>query len=131
MAAPSPASLSGDYQIHFSQTDKNCGAKISPVDATVSINFSASSVTIKFPSGFLGINILKAKYDSQNGTFKDQIKQRVNLGSTEANLILDVNGKLTNQSDKPEIQFNISFNKVADDPAWNCKVQGKGLAKKL
>lgn len=131
LAAPSPESLSGNYNLHFEQTSKSCGAKISPVDVDVAINFSDSRINMKFPSGFLGINILDAKYDSQNGTFKDQLKQRVNLGSTKANLTLDIKGKLVNQSSKPEIRFDITFNKTADDPDWNCKVKGKGLAKKL
>ena len=131
MAAPSAKSLSGNYQLHFEQTSKNCGAKISPVDVKVAIKFSDTHINMKFPSGFLGIDILDAKYNAQNGTFKDQLKQRVNLGTTKANLTLDVNGKLTNQSSKPEINFDVSFNKVADNPDWNCKVQGKGLATKL
>jgi len=131
LAAVSAKSLSGDYQLHFEQTAKSCGAKISPVDVKVTVKFSDTNINMKFPSGFLGINILDAKYNAQNGTFKDQLKQNVNLGPTKADLTLDINGKLINQNSKPEIQFDISFNKIADNPDWNCKVQGKGLATKL
>ncbi len=131
IAAQSPASLSGDYQLHFEQTSKTCGDKISPVDVKVTINFSDTDVTMKFPSGFLGINILKAKYNSQAGTFDDQLEQSVSLGTVQATLALDIKGKLVKQGSKTEIRFEVAFSKTADDPDWNCKVMGKGSAKKL
>ena len=56
----------------------------------VAINFSDSNITMKFPGGFLEINILNAKYNSQNGTFKDQLKQQTNLGTINASLTLDI-----------------------------------------
>ena len=130
-AAQSPASLSGDYQLHFEQTSKTCGDKISPVDVKVTINFSDTDVTMKFPSSFLGINILKAKYNPQSGTFDDQLEQSVSLGSIQATLAMAIKGKLVKQSGNSDIQFEVSFVKTADDPEWNCKVTGKGLAKKL
>lgn len=86
---------------------------------------------MKSPSGFPGINILNAKYNVQNGTFKDQLKHNIDPGPTKANLTLNINGKLINQYSEPEVQFDISFNKFADNPDWNCKVQGKGSATKL
>jgi len=130
-AALSTDALSGEYRLHFEQVSKSCGSKISPVDVNVEFVFSESNVTMKFPSGFLGIDILNAKFDSQTGSFNDQLKQSVNLGSTQANLTLNINGKLANQSSNPEIRFDVSFDKTADDPDWNCKVTGKGVAKKL
>ena len=130
-AAQSPASLSGDYQLHFEQTSKTCGDKISPVDVKVTINFSDTDVTMKFPSGFLGINILKAKYNSQAGTFNDQLEQSVSLGAVQATLGLDIKGKLVKQGSNSDIRFEVSFTKTAVDPEWNCKVTGKGSAKKL
>ena len=130
-AAPSPASLTGDYQLYFEQTSKTCGDKISPVEVKVRIIFSDSDVTMKFPSGFLGINILKAKYNSQAGTFDDQLEQRVSLGSVHATLALDIKGKLASQGGNSDIQFEVLFVKTADDPEWNCNVKGKGRARKL
>jgi len=131
MAAQSPDSLSGDYRLHFEQTSKTCGAKISPVDTNVTLNFSDSNVSMKFPRGFLGINLLNAKFNSQTGTVKDHLEQRVSLGPAEATLILDITGNLVHQGTNSEISYKVSFNKTADDPAWNCKVTGKGWAKKL
>jgi hypothetical protein len=131
LAAQSPSSLSGDYRLKFEQTSKTCGAKISPVDINVTLSFSESNVTMKFPRGFLGINILKAKFNPQTGAINDHLEQRVSLGPTEATLTLDIKGNLVNQDRNPEIRYDVSFDKTADDPAWNCKVTGKGQAKKL
>jgi len=86
---------------------------------------------MKFPRGFLGINLLNAKFNSQTGTVKDHLEQRVSLGPAEATLILDITGNLVHQGTNSEISYKVSFNKTADDPAWNCKVTGKGWAKKL
>ncbi len=131
MAAQSPDSLSGDYRLHFEQTSKTCGAKISPVDINVTLNFSDTNVAMKFPSGFLGINFLDVNFDSQTGTVNDHLEQRVSLGPTEATLALDIKGKLVNRDSNPEIRYDVSFDKPAADPAWNCKVTGKGWARKL
>jgi hypothetical protein len=131
MAAQSAESLSGEYQLYFEQTSKTCGNKINPVDLRVTINFSDVDVTLRFPSGFLGIDILTAKYDAQTATFDDQLQQSVNLGPVKAILALDIKGKLVKQSANPVIEFDISFSKTADDPDWNCKVTGQGRAKKL
>jgi hypothetical protein len=131
VAALSPDTLSGDYQLQFEQTSKTCGAKISPVDISVKLTFSESNVTMSFPSGFLGINFLNAKFNPQTGAINDHLEQRVNLGPTEATLALDIKGNLVDQDSNPEIRYDVSFNKTADDPAWNCKVKGKGRAKKL
>ena len=131
MAAQSPDSLSGDYRLHFEQTSKTCGVKISPVDTNVTLNFSDANVSMKFPRGFLGINLLNAKFDSQTGTVNDHLEQRISLGPTEATLTLAIKGNLVNQGKNPEIHYQVSFDKTADDPAWNCKVTGKGWAKKL
>lgn len=131
MAAQSPGSLSGEYRLHFEQTSKTCGAKISPVDINVTLNFSDTSVAMKFPSGFLGINFLDVDFDSKTGTVSDHLEQRVSLGPTEATLALDIKGKLVNRDSNPEIRYDVAFDKTADDPAWNCKVTGKGWARKL
>lgn len=131
VAAQSPDSLSGDYRLHFEQTSKTCGAKISPVDIDVTLNFSDTNVAMKFPGGFLGINFLDAKFDPQTGTVNDHLERRVSLGPTEATLALDIKGKLVNRDTDPEIRYDVSFDKTADDPAWNCKVTGKGWARKL
>lgn len=131
MAAESPASLSGDYRLHFEQTSKSCGGKISPVDVNVTLNFSDTNVAMSFPSGFLSINFLEAKFDPQTGTVNDHLEQRVSLGPTEANLTLDIKGNIVSQDNNTEFLFEVSFDKTADDPAWNCKVTGKGRAIKL
>lgn len=70
-------------------------------------------------------------YDSKAGTVSDHLEQRVSLGPTEATLSLDIKGNLVNRDSKPEIRYEISFNKTADDPDWNCKVRGKGRINKL
>jgi hypothetical protein len=45
---------------------------------------------------------------------------------------LTVEGKVEKQGKKPEIVYQITFDKeVAEDPDWNCKVTGKGRARKL
>lgn len=131
IAAQSPDSLSGDYRLHFEQTSKTCGTMISPVDINVTLKFSDTNVAMKFPRGFLGINVLNAKFDSQTGAVNDHLEQRVSLGPTEATLTLDIKGNLVNQDSNPEIRYEVSFVKTADDPAWNCKVAGKGQARKL
>jgi hypothetical protein len=131
MAAESAASLSGDYRLHFEQSSKSCGAEIGPVEANVTLDFSESSVAMSFPSGFLGINFLEAEFDPQTGTVNDHLEQRVSLGPTEATLTLDIEGSLVSQGDNIEIHYEVSFDKIADDPAWNCKVTGKGRMIKL
>jgi hypothetical protein len=67
MAAASAKSLCGDYQLHFEQISKSCGAKISPVDVKVAIKFSDTNINIKLPGGFLCIDILDANYNAHNG----------------------------------------------------------------
>ncbi len=131
LAAESPASLSGDYRLHFEQTSKTCGAEISPVDINITLDFSDTSVAMSFSSSFLGINFLEANFDPQTGIVDDHLEQRVSLGPTEANLTLDIKGKLVSRGDNTELLLEVSFDKTADDSAWNCKVTGKGSAVKL
>jgi len=130
-AAGSPASLSGDYRLHFEQTSKSCGAKISPVDINVTFNFSDTNVTMSFPNGFLGIDFLDAKFDPRTGIVTDHLQQLVSLGATEATLALDIKGNVVSEGTNTEIHFEVSFDKTADDSAWNCKVTGEGQATKL
>ena len=130
-AAPAtPDSLSGNYRLHFEQTSKSCSAMISPVDTNVTLTFSDSSVTMKFPQGFLGIQLLEASYDPKKGKLQDRLEKRVSLGPTQATLVLDIDGNVK-RSQIPEVRYEIVFDKIADDPAWNCKVTGKGSARKL
>ena len=131
MAAESAASLSGDYRLHFEQSSKSCGTEIGPVEVIVTLDFSESSVAMRFPSEFLGVKFLEAEFDSQTGTVNDHLEQRVSLGPTEATLTLDIEGSLVSQGDNTEIHYEVSFDKIADDPAWNCKVTGKGRIIKL
>lgn len=131
LAAQSTEELSGDYRLHFEQTSKSCGAKIAPVDVDVALVFSGSNVRMKFPSSFLGISILDTKFNPQSGTFNEQLKQRVNLGPVEADLMLTIKGEIINLGDDAEIRYEVIFDKIADDPDWNCKVTGKGRARKL
>lgn len=104
---------------------------IAPVDVNVSITFSDSHVRMNFPSGFLGINLLNAKFDPQTGTFSDQLQQRVSLGATQADLSLKIKGKVMSNGGNTDVNYQVSFDKRADDPDWNCKVEGKGHARKL
>jgi hypothetical protein len=133
MGSPTRAAnpLSGTYLLYYEQTFKSCGPKIAPVEVRVSVELIDSTMRVKAPDGFLGINIVEADFDAASGRFKRRVEKRVNLGPTQANLILDLKGRITKQGDKPEIQFEVLFDKVGDDPAWNCKVEGKGRANKV
>jgi hypothetical protein len=123
--------LSGTYLLYYEQTFKSCGPKIAPVEVKVSVELMGNTMRVKAPEGFLGINIVEADFDAASGRFKRRVEKRVNLGSTQANLVLDLKGRISKQGDKPEIQFEVLFDKVGDDPAWNCKVEGKGRANKI
>jgi hypothetical protein len=75
-AAQSTDTLSGNYRLHFEQTTKSCGQKIPPLDVDVAFEFSRSNVSMKFPSGFLGISLLDVKFNPGTGIFKDQLMKR-------------------------------------------------------
>jgi hypothetical protein len=131
-AAQSVDGLSGKYRLHFEQTSKSCGEKLPPVEVDVTFVFSATQVNLKFPSGFLGFNLLDLKYDPESGEFNDRLQQTVNLGSVQADLSLQVEGRVKGKDKNPEVVYEITFDKkVAEDPDWNCRVTGKGTARKL
>lgn len=123
--------LSGTYLVRYEQTEKSCGPKIRPVEARVSIEVTADRLRVSWPEGFLGIQLIDVRFDPQQGGFADRISRRVDLGPTQATLTLDVNGHVIRKDEQPEIEFKVQFDKTADDPAWNCKVAGKGLARKI
>jgi hypothetical protein len=123
--------LSGTYLLHFEQTSKSCGPKIRPVEMEVGLEVSNGRMHVTAPPGFLGIKMLEADFDSQRNEIKTHAKKRIDLGPTQATLTLDLKGRFAKKGDKPEIRFELAFDKNADDPSWNCKVAGKGWAKKL
>jgi hypothetical protein len=124
-------SLSGTYRIHFEQTSKSCGPTIPPLETEVVLQFSNNRMRVKAAPGFLGVDVLEADFDRQRNEIRTHMTKRVNLGPTQAKLTLDLKGRVNEKGKKPEIQFETSFDKTADDPAWNCKVRGKGWARKL
>lgn len=123
--------LSGIYLLHFEQTLKSCGPKILPVEMKVGLEVLNGRMHLTAAPGFLGIKMLEADFDPQRNEIKTHVKKQVDLGPTQAILTLDLKGRVATEGDKPEIRFEVLFDKSADDPSWNCKVVGKGWAKKL
>ena len=132
IATESADALSGKYRLHFEQTSKSCGEEIPPVDVDVAFVFSENQVSLRLPSEFLGFSLLELKYDSDSGEFNDRLQQSVNLGPVQGELSLQIEGRITGQGENPEVVYNFNFDKtVAEDPDWNCRVTGKGTARKL
>jgi len=128
--AVSPQALSGDYELHFEQTAKDCGPRIDPVDINVSLRATNGKLQMRFPSGFLGITVLEADYDGSRDEIIKEFEQRVDLGSTAATLKLTLRARIHTQAGRPVLNYTVVFDKIADDPDWNCRVVGRGWARK-
>ena len=128
--AVAPQALSGDYSLHFEQTAKDCGPRIDPIDINVSLRATDGKLQMRFPSGFLGIKVLEADYDGSGSEINQQFEQRVDLGATAATLKLTLQATVQTRAGQPEFNYTVVFDKIADDPDWNCRVEGAGWAKK-
>jgi hypothetical protein len=130
--ATSADPLSGTYLLHFEQTSKSCGPTIKPVQTEVSLDVDGDTLRIRNLRGLFGVQIIEAVLDRRTGQFAQHVERRVDLGPTQANLTLDVKGEVSSrQKGGQEIRFDVTFDKVADDPAWNCRVTGKGRASRI
>jgi len=128
--AVSPQALSGDYKLHFEQTAKDCGPRIDPVDINVSLRVTDGKLQVRFPSGFLGITVLEVDYDGSGDEIIQEFEQRVDLISTAATLKLTLRARVQTQAGRPQFNYTVVFAKIADDPDWNCRVVGRGWARK-
>lgn len=129
--AVSPEALSGDYKLHFEQTAKDCGPRIEPVDINVSLHAADGKLQLRFPTGFLGITVLEVDYDGSGDEIIRDFEQRVDLGPTAATLKFTLRARVQTQSGRPQFSYTVVFDKIADDPDWNCRVVGRGWARKL
>lgn len=128
--AVSPQALAGNYRLHFEQTAKDCGPRIEPIDANISLRAVDGKLQVRFPTGFLGITVLEADYDGSRNEIIQEFEQRVDLGPTAATLKLTLRARIQTQAGRPQINYTVVFDKIADDPDWNCRVSGRGWARK-
>ena len=129
--AVSPQALSGDYRLYFKQKSKDCGKVIEPIDTEVTLRAVDGKLKVQFPSGFLGITVLEADYDGSRNVIIQEFEQRVDLGPTAATLKLTLRARIRSDSNRVKIDYTVVFDKIADDPAWNCRVVGRGWATKI
>lgn len=126
-----PDSLSGAYLLYYEQTSKSCGPTFRPLEFEIWIDVADDSIRITSLWGFYGFRIIEASLDRRTGRFAHHVERRADLGSTQATFALDLNGRIDPRSSGPELRFDLVFDKLADDPAWNCRVTGKGRASRI
>ena len=129
-SAVSLQELAGDYDLYYEQTAKDCGALIDPIETSIRLRTGNGKLRVQFPSGILGVTVLEADYGGGTDEIIQEFSQRVDLGETKATLKLTLRARIRKKADKPQVLFTIVFNKIADDPAWNCRVSGHGIATK-
>jgi hypothetical protein len=120
-------SLSGTYQIHYREISRSCGRVIQqPLDIKLGLEFSSDRVRLSPSTYIWGFSLPEVDFDKQTGEFQKREQTRVDLGATKATLTLAINGRVSAQSKEPHIEFDLLFDKNADDPSWNCKITGWG-----
>ena len=130
--APKPDfRLSGTYRIRLEQSFKSCGPTPEPLEIESTIAFFHDRVEAQFPLPFLGIRTIIGDFDPERGSLQVNLEQRVDLEETSATLILDLHGRTYDQGERPEIEMTFRFRKIADDPAWDCEVDGELRAERI
>lgn len=131
-AAPKPDfRLSGTYRVRLEQSFKSCGPTRKPLELKATVAFFHDRVEAQFPIPFLGLKTITGDFDPERETLQVNLEQRVDLGTTSATLILDLSGRIYGRGERPEIDMTFRFRKIADDPEWDCEVEGELRAERL
>ena len=123
--------LSGEYRLRFHQKSKSCGPPLPEMEILATIAVFRDHLVAEFPEPFLGLQSLSAEFQPDRLEFHSRGEQRIDLGPAGVWLTLEVWGRFFRETELPELDFEIWFRKLGEDPDWDCEVTAEGQGKKV
>jgi hypothetical protein len=122
------ATLSGAYELTFTQTSKSCGELRPPVSMPMRLEVYGDRIDADFPSRFMGLNGLSLRFVPAKLAFEGLLEHRATVRGEEVTAQARIRGSYVMSSSPPALTYEVTFSKRSENSSWDCDVQAKGTA---